>query len=188
MIICHAVIIAFILSLIILDLNLHPTDCWPMIMQQWVSPTNQGRGPAKSETRRHLISLSKVTGDSKAIYHHIMITAITENISALIIIRAQGKHHLRCAQGLRSVRARNYFISQIDFNADKSPIYWSSIHVLFLGNGIGGIWGKDAGRGLTMVNNVVLVKFWLNTWSGRQRILIHILLQSWVPRHQIHRH
>ena len=146
MIICHAVMIAFILSLIILDLNLHPTDCWPMIMQQWVSPTNQGRGPAQSETRRHLISLSKVTGDSKAIYHHIMITAITENISALIIIRAQGKHHLRCAQGLRSVRARNYFISQIDFNADKSPFIevpfkfysWEMVLVVFEGRMQGG--------------------------------------------------
>ena len=68
-------------------------------------------------------ALREETGDSKAIYHHIMITAISDNIFALLLIRAQGKHHLRCDHGLRSVRARNYSISQIDFNADKSPIY-----------------------------------------------------------------
>ena len=134
----HAVIIVCILSLIILDLHLPLTDqsgrrTWTMrdILSPWVWR-----------------ALREETGDSKAIYHHIMITAISDNIFALLLIRAQGKHHLRCDHGLRSVRARNYSISQIDFNADKSPIYWSSIHVLFLGNGIGGIWGKDAGRGL----------------------------------------
>ena len=87
-----------------------------------------------------------MTGDSKAIYHHIMITAISEIISALIIVSAQGKHHLRCAQGLRSVRARNYFISQIDFNADKSPFIevpfkfysWEMVLVVFEGRMQGG--------------------------------------------------
>ena len=128
-----------------------PTD-WPMTMQQWPHLTNQRRGPGQWETSYHLVSgerLREVTGDSKAIYHHIMITAISENIFALLLIRAQGKHHLHCARGLRSVRARNYLISQIDFNADKSPHLLKFHSRSILGrNSIGGIWGKDAGRGL----------------------------------------
>ena len=127
----------------------HPWSRWPIIMQQWPHLTNQKRRPGQWETSYHLVSgesLRVVTGDSKAIYHHIMITAISENIFALLLIRAQGKHHLRCAHGLRSVRARNYFISQIDFNADKSPFIevpfkfysWEMVLVVFEGRMQGG--------------------------------------------------